>query len=122
MGINQGRSESQPVPVSRPAGVSEAVWDSQLVYGPAQWAHPSFTGGFPGSAFLAQPDGTLLCPAGKVLALVECRQERAGSVRVSYSACLDDCRGENRQQEVSGQEARGMTEANRPHSPTGPDG
>jgi hypothetical protein len=91
-GSTQGRPESQPVPVSRPAGVSEAVWDSELVYGPAQWAQPSFTGGFPGSAFLAQPDGTLLCPAGQVLTLVECRQERAGSVRVSYCACLDDCR------------------------------
>jgi hypothetical protein len=91
-GSTQGRPESQPVPVSRPAGVSEAVWDSELVYGPAQWAQPSFTGGFPGSAFLPQPDGTLLCPAGQVLTLVECRQERAGSVRVSYSACLDDCR------------------------------
>jgi len=89
---NQARSESKPAPVSRPAGVSEAVWDSELVYGPPQWAHPSFTGGFAGSAFLPQPDGTLLCPAGQVLTLVECRQERAGSVRVSYSACLDDCR------------------------------
>jgi hypothetical protein len=32
-----------------------------------QWAQPSFTRGFPGSAFLSQPDGTLLCPAGNVL-------------------------------------------------------
>ncbi len=78
--------------VSRPPGVSEAVWNSELVYGPAQWARSSHTGGFAGSAFLAQADGTLLCPAGRVLTLVECRQERAGSVRVSYSACLDDCR------------------------------
>ncbi len=83
--------EGQPAPASRPAGVSEAVWDSDLTYGPAQWAQPSFTGGFPGSAFLPQADGTLLCPAGKVLTLVEYRQERAKSVRVSYSADLNDC-------------------------------
>jgi hypothetical protein len=85
-------SESQPTPVSRPAEVSEAVWDSELSYGPAQWARPSFTGGFPGSAFLPQADGTLRCPAGKGLTLIECRQERAKSVRVSYSADLNDCR------------------------------
>jgi len=91
-GANATRVESKPASVSCPAGVSDTVWDSELVYGPAQWAQPSFTGGFPGSAFLPQPDGTLLCPAGQVLTLVECRQERAGSVRVSYSACLDECR------------------------------
>src|ERR1019366_5183480 len=91
-GSTQARVESLPTPVSRPAEVSEAVWDSDLSYGPSQWAHPSFTGGFPGSAFLAQADGTLLCPAGKVLTLVECRQERAKSVRVSYSADLNHCR------------------------------
>jgi hypothetical protein len=88
----QAHSENTLTPVNRPAGVSEAVWDSELSYGPAQWAQPSFTGGFPGSAFLPQADGTLLCPAGKVLTLVECRQERAKSVRVSYSADLGDCR------------------------------
>ena len=88
----QARETSNPAPVSRPAQVSAAVWDSDLSYGPAQWARSSFTGGFPGSAFLPQADGTLLCPAGKVLTLVECRQERAGSVRVSYSADLNECR------------------------------
>lgn len=91
-GSTQAHSESKPAPVSRPAGVSEGVWDCELTYGPPQWAQPSFTGGFPGSAFLPQADGTLLCPAGKVLTLVECRQERAKSVRVSYSADLNDCR------------------------------
>jgi hypothetical protein len=84
--------DGQPAPVSRPAQVSEAVWDSELSYGPPQWAQPSFTGGFPGSAFLPQADGTLLCPAGKVLTLIEYRQEREKSVRVSYSADLNDCR------------------------------
>jgi hypothetical protein len=88
----QACEDGRPTAVSRPAGVSEAVWDSELTYGPPQWAQPSFTAGFPGSAFLAQADGTLCCPAGKVLTLVECRQERARSVRVSYSADLNDCR------------------------------
>jgi hypothetical protein len=92
VGDTQAREARQPTPVSRPAEVSEEVWDSDLSYGPPQWAQPSFTGGFPGSAFLAQADGTLLCPAGKVLTLVECRQERAKSVRVSYSADLNDGR------------------------------
>ncbi|GHO97451.1 hypothetical protein KSF_074990 [Reticulibacter mediterranei] len=90
--VNATQPERKPVLVSRPAGGSSAVWDNELVYGPAQWAQPSFTGGFPGSAFLPQADGTLLCPAGRVLTLIEYRRERAGSVRVSYSASLDDCR------------------------------
>lgn len=92
VGNTQAHEDGQPAPVSRPAQVSEAVWDSDLSYGPAQWARPSFTGGFPGAAFLPQADGTLLCPAGKVLTLVEYRQERAESVRVSYSADFNDCR------------------------------
>ncbi len=91
-GSTQAWEARKPAPVSRPAGGSSAVWDSDLTYGPPQWAQPSFTGGFPGSAFLPQADGTLLCPAGSVLTLVECRQERARSVRVSYSADLNDCR------------------------------
>jgi hypothetical protein len=92
VGDTPAHEDDQPEPVSRPVQVSEEVWDSELSYGPAQWAQPSFTGGFPGSAFPPQADGTLLCPAGKVLTLVEYRQERAKSVRVSYSADLNDCR------------------------------
>lgn len=37
--------------------------DALASYGPPQWARPSFTHGFPGSAFTLQPDGTLRCPA-----------------------------------------------------------
>jgi len=33
------------------------------VYGPPQWARPSFPQGFPGSVFPPHPDGTLRCPA-----------------------------------------------------------
>src|SRR5258708_37827674 len=48
-----------------------------VTYGPAQWACPSFTGGFPGSAFTLQPDGTLRCPADRPLY----PQERRASAR-----------------------------------------
>ena len=97
-------SASEPAPTSGPASTNEALsaigpaptsgptLANEPGYGSPQWARPSFTGGFPGSAFLPQLDGTLLCPAGRVLTLVERRSERAGSVRVSYAACLDDCR------------------------------
>jgi hypothetical protein len=66
--------------------------EADIAYGPPQWAQPSFTRGFPGSAFLPQPDGTLLCPAGHVLTLASRRKERARSVRVDYIAQLQDCR------------------------------
>src|SRR5579859_5992046 len=48
-----------------------------VTYGPPQWARPSFTHGFPGSAFPPQPDGTLCCPANHPLYL----QERRASTR-----------------------------------------
>src|SRR5581483_6271976 len=40
-----------------------------------QWAQSSFTHGFPGSAFVPQPDGTLRCPAGHPLFLQERRED-----------------------------------------------
>jgi len=61
-------------------------------YGPPQWAQPSFTHGFPGSAFVPQPDGTLSCPAGHPLFLQERRPERNGSLRVLYAARISHCR------------------------------
>jgi len=71
-------SEKQPPPVT---------------YGPPQWARPSFTGGFPGSAFTLQPDGTLHCPADRPLYPQERRPERGGSLRVLYAARISHCRG-----------------------------
>src|ERR1700674_2936026 len=65
-------SMSEPAPTSEPTSTNEAPSASEPAptsgltlanepaYGPPQWARPSFTGGFPGSAFLPQPDGTLL--------------------------------------------------------------
>ena len=83
---------SAPVATRVPTLANEEPSANEAMYGPPQWARPSFTQGFPGSAFLPQADGTLLCPAGRVLTLVERRQERANSVRVSYAARLDECR------------------------------
>jgi len=63
-----------------------------IVYGPPQWARPSFTHGFPGAAFTPQPDGTLCCPANHPLYLQERRPERDGSVRILYAARIGHCR------------------------------
>jgi hypothetical protein len=63
-----------------------------VVYGPPQWARPSFTHGFPGSAFTPQPDGTLRCPANHPLYPQERRPERDGSLRVLYAARIGHCR------------------------------
>ncbi len=65
---------------------------SHVQYGPPQWARPSFTGGFPGSAFTLQPDGTLRCPADRPLYPQEHRPERDGSLRVLYAARIGHCR------------------------------
>jgi hypothetical protein len=62
-----------------------------VIYGPPQWARPSFTGGFPGSAFTPQPDGTLRCPANHPLYPQERRPERNGSLRVLYAARIGHC-------------------------------
>ena len=61
-------------------------------YGLPQWASPSFTHGFPGSAFTLQPDGTLRCPANHPLYPQERRPERNGSLRVLYAARIGHCR------------------------------
>ena len=82
--------ESSPVPVSEPASVSEPV--PAVVYGPPKFARQSFTGGFPGSAFTLQPDGSLRCPANHPLYPQERRPERDGSYRLLYAARIGDCR------------------------------
>jgi hypothetical protein len=61
-------------------------------YGPPKFARPSFTHGFPGSAFTPQPDGTLRCPANHPLYSQERRPERNGSLRVLYAARIGHCR------------------------------
>lgn len=74
----------EPVPSEKPT--------PPVKYGPPQWARPSFTGGFPGSAFPLQPDGTLRCPADRPLYPQERRPERDGSLRVLYAARIGHCR------------------------------
>jgi hypothetical protein len=63
-----------------------------VIYGPPKFARPSFTHGFPGSAFTPQPDGTLRCPANHPLYLQERRPERDGSLRILYAARIGHCR------------------------------
>src|SRR6266851_3827552 len=81
---------NEPPPVNEPPSVNEPPLAS--VYGPPQWARPSFTGGFPGAAFALQPDGTLRCPANHPLYPQERRPERDGSYRLLYAARIGDCR------------------------------
>jgi len=76
------KEESAPAEAPTPA----------ISYGPPQWARPSFTGGFPGSAFTPQPDGTLRCPADHLLYPQERRLERDGSLRILYAAHIGHCR------------------------------
>jgi hypothetical protein len=80
----------ESAPFVEPARVSQPT--PVVKYGPPQWARPSFTGGFPGSAFLPQPDGMLRCPADYPLYPQERRSERDGSLRVVYAARIGHCR------------------------------
>jgi len=80
----------EPEPVIEPAPVSQPT--PVLAYGPPKFARPSFTGGFPGSAFTLQPDGTLRCPADHPLYPQERRLERDGSPRILYAARISHCR------------------------------
>jgi hypothetical protein len=82
--------EAEPPVKEEPAQLEKST--PSVMYGPAQWAHPSFTGGFPGSAFTPQSDGTLRCPADHPLYPQERRQERNGSLRVLYAARIRHCR------------------------------
>jgi hypothetical protein len=74
------------------AETSQNALDWPASYGPPNWARPSFTHGFPGSAFTPLPDGTLHCPAGHPLFVQERRPERHGSLRVLYAARIGHCR------------------------------
>ncbi len=74
------------------APTPEAAPTPLVVYGPPQWSRPSFTHGFPGSAFTPQPDGTLRCPADHPLYPQERRPERDGSLRILYAARIGHCR------------------------------
>jgi hypothetical protein len=79
-----------PAPARDPVSARDSA--PAVVYGPAQWAKRSFPGGFPGSAFTWQPDGTLRCPADHPLYAQERRPERDGSLRVLYAGRIGHCR------------------------------
>src|SRR6266436_4093090 len=89
-------TEFAPVQIAEPAVKEKPTPEdssaSSVIYGPPQWARPSFTHGFPGSAFTPQPDGTLRCPANHPLYPQERRSERDGSLRVLYAARIGHCR------------------------------
>ncbi len=61
---------------------------ASVIYGPPQWARPSYTKGFAGADFFLQSDGTLRCLAGQPLYT----QERNGSLRILYAARIGHCR------------------------------
>jgi hypothetical protein len=82
--------EAEPVAKEEPAPEDSPT--PPVHYGPPQWARPSFTHGFPGSAFIPQPDGTLRCPANHPLYPQERRPERDGSLRILYAARIGHCR------------------------------
>jgi hypothetical protein len=83
-------TEFAPAQAVSPISAGEPI--SPVVYGPPQWAKRSFTGGFPGSAFTLQPDGTLRCPADRPLYAQERRPEHDGSLRVLYAGRIGYCR------------------------------
>jgi hypothetical protein len=78
--------------VEAPRTLVSASTTSLVSYGPPQFARPSYTGGFAGSAFSLQADGTLRCPADHPLYPGERRLERNGSLRLLYAARICHCR------------------------------
>jgi hypothetical protein len=81
---------AQPAEPVQPAELAQPT--ESRSYGPPQFARPSFTGGFAGSAFSLQSDGTLRCPASHPLYPQERRLERDGSLRLLYAARIGHCR------------------------------
>jgi hypothetical protein len=61
-------------------------------YGPPVVAGAWKAGRFCGQAFVLQPDGTVVCPAGKALFPGEQRSEANGSLRIVYEARRGSCR------------------------------
>jgi hypothetical protein len=86
---------------SEPESVA-ALQTPTPTYTQPQWAKAAQMGGFPGSAFIPQDDGTLRCPVGAPLYATEHRPERDGSIRVVYSARIGACRACPLRQECQG--------------------
>ena len=79
-------------PQSEQAATSPPSSPPASGYGPPTSATSWKSGRFTGADFPLQPDGTLLCPAGKPLHPQERRREADGSLRVVYAASIRHCR------------------------------
>lgn len=79
-------------PPSEPVATCPPSSPPAAGYGPPTPATSWKTGRFTGADFPLQPDGTLLCPAGKPLHSQERRREADGSLRVVYAASIRHCR------------------------------
>jgi hypothetical protein len=100
------------VAAAPPEGVQhdEVGTDVQLeTYGPLEvardWARAS--GRFSGQAFEVLEDGTLRCPAEKILRPQERRKEADGTLRIVYRARKEDCRGCALARECLGRQSSG---------------
>jgi hypothetical protein len=87
----------KPEPL-RPTAFAPALCEPKARLAPAQGYEPPVVGGawkaggYSGEDFALQPDGTVCCPAGKMLFPQECRRECDGSLRLVYEARIADCR------------------------------
>ena len=82
-----------PLSAERASCHTSALIHSRLWVWSTHRRHPPRkTGRFTGADFPLQPDGTLLCPAGKPLHPQERRREADGSLRVVYAASIRHCR------------------------------
>jgi hypothetical protein len=89
-------SASPTVPLPAEANASDAVVEEAVLatYGPLELAHDSgrARGRFSGQDFAILENGTLRCPAEKILRPQERRTLSDGSVRILYRAKKGDCR------------------------------
>jgi len=82
----------EPLRTTEFASARPVANETQAGYGSPQAAVAWKAGRFTGESFPLQSDGTLRCPAGKVLHSTEQRPEADGSLRLVYAARIVDCR------------------------------
>ena len=71
---------------------TKAGQESEQGYEPPVVGGTWKAGRYSGKDFVLQPDGTVSCPAGKMLFPQERRREENGSLRIVYEARIADCR------------------------------
>jgi hypothetical protein len=87
----------KPEPL-RTTEFAPALRETKAGQEPEQGYEPPVVGGtwkagrYSGKDFVLQPDGTVSCPAGKMLFPQERRREENGSLRIVYEARTADCR------------------------------